>query len=53
MARLFKRKIVIYKIRNPGQTAKNDVKHLEVKRKKMSLYGTWADGDNYLGLSFG
>lgn len=48
-----KRETAIYRVRSPGQTAENDVKHPEVRRKKMSLHGRRADGDNCLGMSSG
>lgn len=33
-----KRETAIYRVRSPRQTAENDVKHPEVRRKKMSLH---------------
>jgi hypothetical protein len=33
-----KRETTIYRVRSPRQTAKNDVEHPEVRRKKMSLH---------------
>ena len=33
-----KRETAIYRVRSPRQTTENDVKHPEVRRKKISLY---------------
>jgi len=39
-----KRETAIYRVRSPGQTAENDVKHPKVRRKKISLYRRLEDG---------
>jgi hypothetical protein len=39
-----KRKTAIYRVPRPRQTAENDVKHSEIRHKKISLHGRRADG---------
>ncbi len=48
-----KRETAIYRVRSPRQAAENDVKHPEVRGKKMSLHRRRVDGDNCLGMSSG
>jgi hypothetical protein len=46
-----KRETTIYGVRSPRQTAENDVKHPEVRRKKMSLHVGILHEDGQTGIA--
>ena len=46
-----KRETAIYRVRSPRQTAENDVKHPEVRRKKMSLHVHNLHEDGQTGIT--
>jgi hypothetical protein len=46
-----KRETAIYRVRSPRQTAENDVKYPEVRRKKMSLYVGILHDDGQTGIT--
>jgi hypothetical protein len=46
-----KRETAIYRVRSPRQTAENDVKHPEVRRKKMSLHVHILHEDGQTGIT--
>ena len=46
-----KRETAIYRVRSPRQTAENDVKHPEVRRKKISLHVSILHEDRQTGIT--